>query len=73
MQNFQELEAAVSANGDVIQSAIVLLKGLADQIGALKPDATAIAALSSKVRGMTDSLASAVAANTVPPEEPTPA
>ena len=67
-----QVQADVSKNADVVQSAVVLLSGLKSQIDDLKgrvsPDPqtqAAVAALSQSLEAQTKSLADAVAANTV--------
>jgi hypothetical protein len=63
----KELDALtlqVQANTDAEQSAIVLLKGLADQIAAAKTDPVALQALSDTLKASADNLAEAVVANT---------
>lgn len=68
------LEANVKRNGDVIDSAVLLIKGLADQFAAVKDDPVRIQALADQVKGKADALADAVVANTppAPPAPPTP-
>ncbi len=58
------LTAEVTRNGDVEQSAIVLINGIAAQLLAAKDDPAKIAALSASLKGSADNLAAAVAANT---------
>ena len=64
-----ELAAAVAAERDVVNSAVTLIQGLADQIAAANGDAAAIDAVIADVRAQAQSLGSAVAANT--PAAPT--
>jgi hypothetical protein len=61
-----ELQAEVTRNTEVDQSAILLINGLADQIAALLAagDTTGLEALVIKLREDSDSLAAAVTANT---------
>jgi uncharacterized coiled-coil protein SlyX len=59
-----EIQDAVTAENTVIDSAIVLLQGLAEQIAALAPTQAAIDALALEVRTKTQVLADAVVANT---------
>ena len=63
------LTAAVEKNGSVIESAVTLLNGLKAQLDAAGTDPVALKALSDQLGTETDSLASAVAANT--PAAPT--
>lgn len=58
------LEAEVSRNTEVDQSAITLLTGLAEQIEALKADPVKLQALADSLRSSSDALAAAVVANT---------
>ena len=67
-----QIQADVGKNGDVVQSAVILLSGLKSQIEDLKAKVSsdpqtqaAIAALSQSLGTQTTSLADAVAANTV--------
>lgn len=69
-KEIDDLKAAVAAEDTVIASAVTLLKGLADQIAALKPDAQAITDLAADVRAQTVALAGAVQSGT-PTEQPT--
>ena len=64
------LEAEVTKNTAVDQSAIVLLNGLAAQITALKNDPVKLQAFADSLKSSSASLAEAVAANT--PAEPAP-
>ena len=64
MATLKDLQDLVSAEDTVIDSAVALLKGLADQIAALKPNQAAIDALAADVRAKTQSLSDAVVANT---------
>jgi ABC-type transporter Mla subunit MlaD len=64
MATLADVQAAVTAEDTVIDSAVALLNGLAAQIAALKPNQEAIDALAADVKAKTDSLAQAVAANT---------
>ena len=66
------LTAQVQKNTDVEESAIVLIKGLADQIATLKDDPVKLQALSDQLKGEADKLAAAVTANTPPPPLPVP-
>jgi hypothetical protein len=58
------LAAQVKANGDAEASAIVLIKGLADQIAAAKTDPVALQALSDSLKASATSLSEAITANT---------
>ena len=67
-----QIQADVGKNGDVVQSAVILLSGLKSQIEDLKAKVSsdpqtqaAIATLSQSLGAQTKSLADAVAANTV--------
>jgi hypothetical protein len=64
------LTAEVTQVETVDQSAIVLIKGLADQIAALKNDPAAIQALSDRLKASSEALAAAVTANTPTPTQP---
>ena len=64
MADFSALQAAVTAEDTVIDSAVTLIQGLAAQIAALQPDKAAIDALAADVQGKADTLAAAIAANT---------
>ena len=59
------LTAQVTETNTVEDSAIVLIKGLADQIAALKTDPAALQALADSLHAKSDELAAAVAA--IPP------
>ena len=58
------LQAEVERNGQVDQSAIVLLNGLAAKIEELKTDPAALQAFADSLKGSSDALAAAVVANT---------
>ncbi len=64
MATLQDVQDAVTAEDTVIDSAIVLLQGLAQQIADLKPNQAAIDALAADVKAKSDALAAAVTANT---------
>ncbi len=64
MATLSDVQAAVTAEDTVIDSAIALLQGLAAQIAALAPNQAAIDALAADVTAKTTALANAVAANT---------
>ena len=67
------LSAQVHANSGVVDSAIALIGGLADQIRALADDPVAIRALADELQQKDAALAAAVAANTPAPPPPPPA
>mgnify|MGYP001312214451 CR=1 FL=1 len=71
MTDLTALTAQVQANTDIEQSAILLIKGLADQIAAAGSDPIAIADLVTKLKVSATALAAAIAANT--PVAPPPA
>lgn len=71
MATLTDVQAAVTAEDTVIDSAIVLLQGLAAQVAALQPNQAAIDALAADIGGKTQALADAVAANT-PAAPPAP-
>jgi hypothetical protein len=60
----ENLTAEVTRNGEVEASAIVLIKGIAQQLIDAKDDPVKIAALSASLKASADDLAAAVAANT---------
>lgn len=62
--DLSELTAQVSGNTDVVNSAIVLISGLADQLDAAAGDPAQVQALASTLRTNNEALAGAVAANT---------
>lgn len=66
------LQAEVAETAGVVDSAVVLINGLAAQIVELKDDPAALVALAAELSTKTDQLAAAVAANTppAPPVEP---
>ena len=61
------LQAAVTAEDTVIDSAITLLQGLAAEIISLKNDPVALQALADDVTAKTTALSQAVTANTPTP------
>src|SRR5438876_11269474 len=71
MASLADLQAEVTAEDTVIDSAIALIQGLAAQVAALAPNQAAIDALAADIQGKSDALAAAVAANT-PAPPPTP-
>jgi len=65
------LTAQVHANSSVVDSAVALIGGLADQIRALADDPVALRALADELQQKDAALAAAVAANTpAPPPAP---
>lgn len=64
------LKAQVAHNTDVELSAVVLIKGLADQIAASHDDPAALVELTSKLHDSAEALAAALVANT--PAAPAP-
>ena len=65
------LSAQVHANSDLVDSAVTLINGLADQIRALANDPVALNALADELQQKDAALAAAVTANT-PAPPPTP-
>ena len=63
------ITAQVHANSDAIESAIVLINGIADRIEAAGVDRAALKALTDELRTKDESLSAAVVANT--PASPT--
>ena len=63
-QELDSLTVQVTRNTDVEASAVVLLKGLAQQIADLKTDPVKLQALSDSLKTSADALAEAVVANT---------
>ena len=66
MAALDKLQAAVTAENTVIDSAVVLIQGLAQQIKDLEPNQAAIDQLAADVTVKADALAAAVAAGTTP-------
>lgn len=64
MATLSDVQAAVTAEDTVIDSALTLIQGLADKVAALQPNQAAIDALAADIKGKSDALAAAVAANT---------
>ena len=64
MTTIADLQAAVTAEDTVIDSAVALIQGLAAQVAALAPNQAAIDALAADIKAKSDGLAAAVAANT---------
>lgn len=67
MSALSDLQAAVSAEDTVIDSAITLLQGLAQALKDAGTDPVALAALQADIVAKTQSLATAVATNTPTP------
>lgn len=61
------LTAQVKANSDLLDSATVLINGIADRITAAGVDPAKLSALSAELKAKDDVLAAAVAANTPTP------
>ncbi len=70
MAELDDLTAQVAANKTVIDSALVLINGIADRIKAAGTDPAALKALTDSLKSEDDALAAAVTANT-PPAPPT--
>lgn len=66
MAELEDLTAQVAANKTVIDSALVLINGIADRIKAAGTDPAKLAALTADLKTEDDTLAAAVAANTPP-------
>lgn len=64
MSKLDDLQAAVAASDKVIQSAVTLINGLAQQIKDAGTDPAALAAVIADIEANKDALAAAVAANT---------
>lgn len=67
MAELQDLQAQVAANKTVIDSALVLINGIADRIKAAGTDPAALQALTDSLKAEDDALAAAVTANTPAP------
>ena len=65
MADLTQLTADVTANTDAVNSAVTLIKGLADEIRKAGTDPAALKALTDKLEANTTALAEAVTANTV--------
>jgi len=63
-QNFDKLVEIVNAEENVVDSALQLIAGLANEVRGLEPNQQAIDDLAAKLEGQRDRLAAAVAANT---------
>lgn len=68
----EDLKTDVQGNTDVVQSAIVLINGIADRIDAASGDPNQVRALSAELRAQHQALADAVDANTPKPTPPQP-
>ncbi len=66
MAELDDLTAQVAANKTVIDSALVLINGIADRIKAAGTDPAALKALTDSLKSEDDALAAAVTANTPP-------
>lgn len=66
MADLTDLQAQVASNTTVIESAIVLINGIAARIDAAGVDPVALKALSDSLKASDDALSAAVAANTPP-------
>jgi hypothetical protein len=64
MSTLKDLQDAVTAEDQVIDSAITLINGLAEQVKNLAPTQEAIDALAADIKSKSEALAAAVAANT---------
>ncbi len=64
MATLADVQAAVTAEDTVIDSAIALLQGLAAQIAALAQNQAAIDALAADISAKTDALSQAIVQNT---------
>lgn len=69
-QEFDDLTAQVKSNTEVLNSAVVLINGIADRITAAGVDPQKLAALTTELKSKDEELAAAVLANT--PPAPTP-
>jgi chromosome segregation ATPase len=68
----EALQAEVARNASVIDSAMLLIDALADQIEAAQDDPAALQELANSLRASSDKLAGAVAENTPAAPEPAP-
>ena len=67
MAELDDLTAQVAANKTVIDSALILINGIADRIKAAGTDPAALAELTASLKSEDDALAAAVTANTPAP------
>ena len=65
MKELDDLTAQVQASNDVAASAVILINGIAARIAAAGVDPAKLAALTANLKSESDTLAAAVAANTV--------
>ena len=72
MSAMTDLQASVSAEDTVLDSAVTLIKGFAAQLTAAGTDPVALAALKTDIDAHAQSLAAAVAANTPAAAPPAP-
>lgn len=63
-QEFDDLTAQVKANSDLLDSAVVLINGIAARIDAAGVDPVKLKALTDELKAKDDILATAVTANT---------
>ena len=63
-KELDDLTAQVKANSDLLDSATVLINGIADRITAAGVDPAKLAALTAELKSKDDTLAQAVVANT---------
>ena len=70
-QAFDDLQSEVHNVSDVVQSAVVLISGIADRVAAAGVDPVALQSLTDELHASADALAASVAANT--PAEVAPA
>lgn len=63
-KEFDDLTAQVTRNSEVLDSAIVLINGIADRITAAGVDPVKLNALTTELKAKDDALAAAVVANT---------
>lgn len=64
MSTLADVQAAVTAEDSVVDSAITLLTGLAAQVAALTPNQASIDALAADITAKTQALSDALVANT---------
>jgi hypothetical protein len=69
-KEFDDLTAQVTKNSEVLDSAVVLINGIADRIAAAGVDPVKLQALTTELRDKDQLLADAVTANT-PTQTPT--
>jgi hypothetical protein len=71
-QSLDDLTAQVQANTEAEASAVALIKGLADKLGAAGTDPAALQALQQELHDSADALGAAIVANTPADAAPTP-